>query len=159
MLFRNTNHTTDQLPSFNLALDWSRLCILPAWQSYISQYGKIGPYRLQILQQLKPTEKLNLYDFCYNFLGKLADDDTIMNKLVFNDEATFRLSDLTPIDLFLWGFVKDNVYVPQLLTTLDELKTRIREACANTDQEILHDVRQETKYRFDVARATHGAHI
>jgi ABC-type thiamine transport system substrate-binding protein len=65
---------------------------------------------------------LNLYDFFYNFLGKLADDDTIMNKLVFNDEATFRLSDLTPIDFFLLGFVYDNVYVPQLLTTLDELK-------------------------------------
>jgi hypothetical protein len=43
--------------------------------------------------------------------------------------------------------------------TLHELKTRIREACANTDQEILHNVWQEVEYRFDVARATRGAHI
>jgi hypothetical protein len=59
----------------------------------------------------------------------------------------------------LWGFVKDNVYVPLLPTTLHELKTRIREACPNIDQEILHNVWQEVEYRFDVPRATLGAHI
>jgi hypothetical protein len=51
--------------------------------------------------------------------------------------------------------VKDNVYVLPLPTTLHELKTRIREACANTDQEILH-VWQEVEYRFDFARSTRG---
>jgi hypothetical protein len=71
---------------------------MPARHSYIRQYGKIGPYRLQILQHLKPTVEVKRYDFCCNFLGKLADDGTIMNKLVFSDEATFRLSDLTPMD-------------------------------------------------------------
>jgi hypothetical protein len=71
---------------------------------------------------------------------KLDDDDKIMNKLVFSHEAMFRLSDLTPMDLFLWGFVKDNIYVLALSTTLHELKTRIREVCVNTDQEILHNV-------------------
>jgi hypothetical protein len=59
---------------------------------------------------------------------------------------------------FLWGFVKDNFYVPPLPATLHELKTRTREACANTDQEILHNVWQEVEHRFDVARATNGAH-
>jgi hypothetical protein len=32
------------------------------------------------------------------------------------------------------------------------VKTRIREACANPDQEILHNVWQEVEYRFDVAQ-------
>jgi hypothetical protein len=62
-------------------------------------------------------------------------------------------------DFFLWGFVKDNVYFLPLPTTLQELKTRIRESCANNDQEILHNVWQEVEYRFDVARATNGANI
>jgi hypothetical protein len=53
--------------------------------------------------------------------------------------------------------VKDNVYIPPLPTTLHEPKKRIREA--NTDQEILHNVWQEVEHRFDVARATRGAHI
>jgi hypothetical protein len=49
--------------------------------------------------------------------------------------------------------------IPDVLTTLHELKTWIREACANTDQEVLHNVWQEVEYQFDVARATHGAHV
>jgi hypothetical protein len=44
------------------------------------------------------------------------------------------------MDFFLWGFVKDNVDVPPLPTTLPELKTQIREACAKIDQEILHNM-------------------
>jgi hypothetical protein len=63
------------------------------------------------------------------------------------------------MDFFLWSFVKDNVYVLHVLTTLHKQKTRIREACANTDQEILHNVWQEVEYRFYVAQATRGTHI
>jgi hypothetical protein len=117
-----------------LALDLSQLCILPARQSYIRQYGKIRPYRLQILQQLKPTDEVKRHDFCCNFLGNLADDDT---KVVLSDEAACYLSGLRPMDFFLWGFMKDSVYARPLPTTLHDLKTRIREACENTDQEIL----------------------
>jgi hypothetical protein len=84
-----------------MALDWSQLCILHARQSYILQYGKISPYRLQIMQELKPTNKVKRYDLCYKFLGKLADDDTVMNKLVFSGEVTFHLSELTPMDFFM----------------------------------------------------------
>jgi hypothetical protein len=36
---------------------------------------------------------------------------------------------------------------------------RIREACVNTDQAILHNVWQEAEYRFDVNHATCGSHI
>jgi hypothetical protein len=55
--------------------------------------------------------------------------------------------------------VKDNVCFPPLPTTLPELKTRIRKACLNNDQEILHNVWQEVEYRFDVARDIRGANI
>jgi hypothetical protein len=67
--------------------------------------------------------------------------------------------DLTPMDFLLWGFVKDSVYVPPLQTILHELKTRIREACAKIDHEILRNMWLEVDYRFDVARATGGVHI
>jgi hypothetical protein len=55
--------------------------------------------------------------------------------------------------------MKDTVYVPPLPTTLHEVKTWIREACANTDQKILRNMWQEVEYRFDVAPATRGPHI
>jgi hypothetical protein len=60
------------------------------WQ-VLWKHLRLRPYQLQILQQLKPTDKVKRYDFCCSFLRKLADDDTIMNKLAFSDEATFRL--------------------------------------------------------------------
>jgi hypothetical protein len=44
----------------------------------------------------------------------------------------------------LWATVKYNVYVSPL---------PIRVACANTGQEILHNVWQEVEYRFDVAQS------
>jgi hypothetical protein len=69
-----------------------------------------------------------------------------------------RSPDLRPIDFFFWGFVKDFIDDPPLPTTLHELKTRIREACVYTEQEILLNVWQEVEYRFDVTRATRGAH-
>jgi hypothetical protein len=47
--------------------------------------------------------------------------------------------------------------IPDILTTVHEIKTQIRQACANTDQDVLHNVWQEVEYRFDVARATRGA--
>jgi hypothetical protein len=43
---------------------------------------------------------------------------------------------------------KDNVYVPALPTTLHELKTRIREAFVNIDQEILHNVYRRLSIGF-----------
>jgi hypothetical protein len=81
-----------------------------------------------------------------------------MNKLVFCDEATFHLSNLTPMDFFLWGFCEVQSVRVLLPTTLHELKTRIRGLCKHLSG-ILHNVWQETEYRFDVARATRGAHI
>jgi hypothetical protein len=49
--------------------------------------------------------------------------------------------------------------VSPLPTTLNDLKTRIREVCVKINQEILHNVCQEVECRFDVVLATRGAHI
>jgi hypothetical protein len=58
------------------------------WQ-VLQKFLHVRPYRLQILKQLKLTDKIKRYDFCCNFLEKLSDDDTIMKKLIFRDEVTF----------------------------------------------------------------------
>ena len=36
-----------------------------------------------------------------------------------------RSPDVTPLDLFLWGYVKDSVYVLPLPQKIEELKDRI----------------------------------
>ena len=60
---------------------------------------------------------------------------------------------------FLWGFVKDKVYVPQLPANLPELRDRIREVVAAVTPDMLINVWEELAYRLDVCRVTNGAHI
>ena len=70
-----------------------------------------------------------------------------------------RSPDLTSCDLFLWGFVKDSVYVPPLLMSLQELRDRITHALQTITAYMLHRVWDEFDYRVDVCRVTQGAHI
>jgi hypothetical protein len=55
--------------------------------------------------------------------------------------------------------VKDDVYVPPMPITLNNLKDRLRRATAKTDQHLLQNVWHEGEYRPVVCRATDGAHI
>jgi hypothetical protein len=70
-----------------------------------------------------------------------------------------RSPDLTPCDFFLWGFVKDSVYVPPLPTSIHELRDRITHALQAITADMLHRVWDEFYYRVDVCRVTQGAHI
>ena len=70
-----------------------------------------------------------------------------------------RSPDLTPMDFFLWGFVKDRVFVPPLPANVVELRTRITAAVAKVTPEMLRSVWQETDYRWEVCRITNGSHI
>jgi hypothetical protein len=70
-----------------------------------------------------------------------------------------RSPDLTPYDFFLWGHIKDLIYVSPLPRDIDELKRRISEAATSVTAEMLERVWQEMEYRIDVFRVTKGAHI
>jgi hypothetical protein len=67
--------------------------------------------------------------------------------------------DATPCDFFLWGYVKDQVYVPPLPASILELKVRIRIAIETIPADVLQTVWNELSYRADVCRITKGAHI
>jgi hypothetical protein len=45
--------------------------------------------------------------------------------------------DLTSLDFFLWGFVKDEVYLPPVTITLDNFEDRIWTMTAKSDQSLL----------------------
>ncbi|KAJ4429970.1 hypothetical protein ANN_22174 [Periplaneta americana] len=66
--------------------------------------------------------------------------------------------DRTPLDSFLWGFVKDEVYRTPV-TVIAELRGRIYEAIGLVTLEMLSRLWQEIEYRLVIARATNGAHI
>ena len=72
---------------------------------------------------------------------------------------TPRSPDATPFDFFLWGYVKDHVYIPPLPATIPELKILIRTAIQTITADMLQTVWNELDYRVDVCRNTKGAHI
>jgi hypothetical protein len=61
--------------------------------------------------------------------------------------------------LLLWGYVKEKVFVPLVLVTLDDLKQRITTATAGVDEDMLTRVWQEFDYRVYTCRVTKGAYI
>jgi hypothetical protein len=70
-----------------------------------------------------------------------------------------RSPDLTPLDVFLWGFINDRVFVPPLPANVAELRTRITAAVAEVTPEMLRIVLQDIDYRWDVCRITNGSRI
>ena len=60
---------------------------------------------------------------------------------------------------FLWGYVKDRVFVPPLPRDLADPKARIIAAVKNTDAPMITRVWQELDFRIDVCHVTRDAHI
>ncbi|KOC70354.1 hypothetical protein WH47_02857, partial [Habropoda laboriosa] len=48
-----------------------------------------------------------------------------------------RSPDLSPLDYFLWGTLKNKVYHEYLPTTVEDMQERIREACATLTSETI----------------------
>lgn len=69
-----------------------------------------------------------------------------------------RSPDITPLDFFFWGYVKERVYATKV-DNLDDLKQRIRASIATITPEMLQATWREIEYRLDTLRATGGAHI
>jgi hypothetical protein len=69
------------------------------------------------------------------------------------------LQDATPRDFFLWGYIKDQVYISPLPASIPELKVQIRTAIETITVDMLQTVCNELDYHVDVCRITKGAHI
>ena len=99
-----------------------------------------------------------------NLSKQIAFNQTLSTGLFRNDCGGFNnlppLSpDATPCDFFLWGYVKDQVYVPPLPASIPEMKVRIRTTIETITADMLQTVWNEPDYRVDVCRITNGAHI
>ena len=70
-----------------------------------------------------------------------------------------RSPDMTPCDFFLWGYVKERVYVPPLPADLDELTNSTTAAVNSVTEDTLRRVWEEFSYGVDVVRAAGGGHI
>ena len=69
-----------------------------------------------------------------------------------------RSPNITPMDFFLWGYVKDIVYKTKI-RDINDLKERIIDAIATVDEAMLERTLMEIEYRLDVLRATDGTSV
>jgi hypothetical protein len=69
-----------------------------------------------------------------------------------------RSPDLTPLDFFLWGYVKNIAYQAKI-NDRQHQKAHIRDAVATVTQNMLQATLNEVEYRLDICRATKGAYI
>jgi hypothetical protein len=63
-----------------------------------------------------------------------------------------------PCDFFLWGYVKEQVFVPPLPLDIDELKLTVTAAIETIDRNMLEGVWDELDYRLDICQVMNGAH-
>ena len=69
-----------------------------------------------------------------------------------------RSPDITPLDSFLWGYVKDKVFSTPV-PDITNLKARITDAFAIITEDMLENTWRGIDYRLDVLRATKAAHV
>lgn len=69
-----------------------------------------------------------------------------------------RSPDLTPLDFYLWDYVKQHVY-SERINDINHLKQRITDVIHSVTPDILNRVWEELEYRLDACRATNGSHI
>ena len=69
-----------------------------------------------------------------------------------------RSPDITPLDFFLWGYVKTNVFKSEI-KDIDDLKTKITEAVASVRPEMLVKTWTEVKSRLEMLAENGERHI
>lgn len=70
-----------------------------------------------------------------------------------------RCPDLTPCDFWLWGYLKQKVYLNQNHATLDDLKDSIRRAVAEITPDQLRAAVHHVPTRMLALIANNGEHI
>jgi len=65
---------------------------------------------------------------------------------------------ISPLDFFLWGYVKDKVFSTPV-PDITNLKARITDAFAAITEDLSENTYREIDYRLDVLRATKEAHV
>jgi hypothetical protein len=66
--------------------------------------------------------------------------------------------DITPLDFFFWGYIKDQVFHPKVGSVV-ELHAGINSAVASVTPHMLKNTWCEIEYRLNILRATNGTHI
>jgi len=88
-------------------------------------------------------------------------DATFPNRWIGRDGPTPwppRSPDITPLDFFLWRYVKDKMFSTPV-PDITNWKARIIDTFVTVTEDMLENTWSQIDYRLDVLRATRGAHV
>ncbi|CAH0550852.1 unnamed protein product [Brassicogethes aeneus] len=114
----------------------------------------LKPYKVQLVQELKPAD--HYVRQTMDLLQTKFPDRVISRNSAVNWPP--RSCDLTPLDYFLWGYVKDKVYADNPLT-IEALKANIERAIREIEPQLCQNVITNFNKRIDVCRRTGGGHL
>ena len=69
-----------------------------------------------------------------------------------------RSPDLSPLDFFLWGYIKKTLYAEKI-RNIQHLQEMITSAIETVTRDMIQKTWQEIEFCLGVSRATNGAHI
>ena len=76
---------------------------------------KMKPYKLQLLQHLKRTDKTKRATFCMDMQENIDNEDGFLEKVIFSDEATFHLSGkVNKQNVRIWGTENPREFVEHM---------------------------------------------
>ena len=92
---------------------------------------------------------------------------TLLDSTFFNNTIGANLSlpwpprspDLTPMDFFLWGYVKEQLFRHHKPTTYDELKAAVREVFQSIPTDMLQRACRSVKKRIQLLQQENGGHF
>ncbi|CAH0560385.1 unnamed protein product [Brassicogethes aeneus] len=105
----------------------------------------LKPYKVQLVQELKPAD--HYVRQTTDLLQTKFPDRVISRNFALNWPP--RSCDLTPLDYFLWGYVKDQVYADNPLT-IEALKANIERAIREIEPQLCQNVITNFNKRIDV---------
>jgi hypothetical protein len=81
-----------------------------------------------------------------------------MDRTLWTNQVATPFSRQTPLDFFLWGYVKDRVYATPICDVA-ELRRKITDVISTITSDMLNNTWAEIEYRLDILRATNGAYV
>ena len=70
-----------------------------------------------------------------------------------------RSPDITPLDFFLWGYVKDDVFTLPFPETVEQMKVKIQDAIKKISRALLEKVHESFRRKLKLVIEKKGSHI
>ena len=144
------NEPNQSIPRRSQKLDIAQTTLLRIMRKDLGLHA----FKIKLIQELKPLDHLKRRTIDL-LKGKFDERVISRNGPV---EWPPRSCDLTPLDFFLWGHIKQLVYANEP-ATLDELKDNIQCEIANIPVEMCARVVENWVQRIDRCKRARGGHM